>query len=68
MSQIQLKIEGMSCGHCVAAVESCLKAISGVENVTVDLDRGSAIVEGTAETQVLISAVEEEGYEARVAD
>lgn len=68
MSQVQLKIDGMSCGHCVAGVERSLKAISGVESVTVDLDSGSAIVEGTADTQALISAVEQEGYEARVAD
>lgn len=68
MSQVQLKIDGMSCGHCVAAVENSLKAISGVENVTVDLDSGSAIVEGTADIQILLSAIEQEGYEARVAD
>ena len=68
MSQVQLKIDGMSCGHCVAAVESSLSAIAGVESVTVDLDSGSAIVEGTADIQALISAAEQEGYEARVAD
>jgi len=68
MSQVQLKIDGMSCGHCVAAVENSLKAVSGVESVTVDLDSGSAIVEGDADIQVLISVVEKEGYEVRVAD
>jgi copper chaperone len=68
MSKVQLKIDGMSCGHCVAAVENSLKAISGVKSVMVDLDSGSAIVEGTVDIQVLISAVEQEGYEARVVD
>jgi len=68
MSKVELKIDGMSCGHCVAAVENSLKAISGVKSVMVDLDSGSAIVEGAVDIQVLISAVEQEGYEARVVD
>lgn len=39
MEQAKLKIEGMSCGHCVASVASALKSIDGVsvENVTVGL-------------------------------
>ncbi len=32
-----LQIEGMSCGKCVARVDTALRAISGVSEVTVNL-------------------------------
>jgi copper ion binding protein len=32
-----LKVEGMTCGHCVAAVEKAVGAVPGVESVDVDL-------------------------------
>ena len=65
---IRLQIEGMSCGHCVSAVQEALAEVSGVERVTsVDLEAGEAAVEGRADTQALIAAVEEAGYTARAA-
>ncbi|MES1934783.1 CopZ family metallochaperone [Salinisphaera hydrothermalis] len=64
----KLKIEGMSCQHCVKAVDTALSDVPGVDRVVaVRLDEGEAEVEGTADTKALIAAVEEEGYEARVA-
>ena len=35
-------VTGMTCGHCVNAVSSELKAIDGVADVAVDLDAGGA--------------------------
>ncbi|KEZ76036.1 CopZ family metallochaperone [Salinisphaera hydrothermalis] len=64
----KLKIEGMSCQHCVKAVDTALADVPGVDRVVaVRLDEGEAEVEGSADTNALIAAVEEEGYEARVA-
>ncbi len=64
----ELKIEGMTCGHCANAVRQALAAVPGVEQVTeVDVKRGIAVVQGKAETAALIAAVEEEGYSAREA-
>lgn len=61
----QLKIEGMSCQHCVAAVNEALAEVNGVERVVdVDLDSGIAKIEGDADIQALLAAVREEGYEA----
>ena len=37
-----IKVNGMSCGHCLGAVTEALKAIDGLENVVVDLDKGEA--------------------------
>ena len=60
----ELKITGMSCGHCQTAVESALKGVAGVEEVRVDLGSGTAEVRGSADVSALVAAVEEEGYSA----
>jgi copper chaperone len=64
---IRLKVEGMTCQHCVKAVREALSAVPGVERVAeVDLDGGEALVEGRPENDALVAALKDEGYEARV--
>lgn len=63
-----LKIDGMSCGHCVTAVEKALKSVGGVEAVSVSLEEGSAKVQGNADRAAMITAVAEEGYTATLQD
>lgn len=63
MDRIKLTIDGMTCGHCVSAVDKALKTIDGVtvENVAV----GSATVsfDPTAVSEARIAeVVEDEGY------
>jgi len=65
MNTIHLSIEGMTCGHCTAAVEKALRVIDGVEQVEVSLESGEAVVKGSADLDTLIRAIVEEGYEAR---
>lgn len=62
-----LKVEGMSCMHCVGAVTKALKAVEGVSNVNVDLASKTATVEvsGTVTDDMLCAAVEEAGYTAQ---
>ena len=64
----ELKIEGMSCNHCVNAVKSALTAIDGVASVDVTLDPGHATVEHDpgVQTLTIVNAIEEEGYGAQV--
>lgn len=38
----QVKVKGMSCGHCVASVTKALEALDGTKNVNVTLDTGIA--------------------------
>jgi copper chaperone CopZ len=66
MSQtIELKITGMTCGHCVGHVKNALQNVEGVTEARVDLATGRAIVTGQElNTRQLVEAVEEEGYEA----
>ena len=62
---IKLKVDGMSCDHCVRAVKSALAGVKGVDTVVeVSLERGEAIVEGNPEVSALVAAVTEEGYSA----
>ena len=63
---IKLKVEGMTCNHCVMAVKKALLKVPGVEKAEVLLDKGEALVEGQADPKALIRAVEEEGYRAEV--
>ena len=60
-----LKIEGMSCGKCVEFVSKALQGVAGVQSAQVDLEKGQAEIEGSAEVAALIAAVEDEGYGAR---
>lgn len=62
--QTQLKIEGMSCNHCVLAVREALESVPGVESAAVDLAAGTAVVEhgDPIDSGLLAKAVEEEGY------
>jgi copper chaperone len=67
MAKATLKVSGMTCGHCVAAVRTALEGQDGVTRADVDLQGGRASVEYD-ETLVtpreLASVVAEEGYEA----
>lgn len=65
MSRTTLKIDGMSCMHCVAAVKQALQGVDGVtvENVAV----GSATVSydpAVVSPAKLAEAIEDAGYSA----
>lgn len=58
-------IEGMSCGHCVAAVEREVGALNGVGGVSVDLESGTARVSGSrVSDERVVQAVADAGYQA----
>ncbi|MHB9291838.1 putative copper chaperone [Hollandina sp. SP2] len=60
-----LKIEGMSCEHCVKHVKEALEAIDGVTSANVKLKEKSAVVEhgDAVGLETLKAAVVEAGYE-----
>jgi copper chaperone len=59
-----IKILGMSCEHCVAAVEEALSRVDGVTDVQVDLSSGLATFseEKPIDMEEVRKAVEEAGY------
>ena len=59
-------VEGMTCGHCRAAVLSEVGAVAGVAAVDVDLESGRMIVRGDElDDTAIAAAVVEAGYEVR---
>ena len=59
-----LTVEGMSCGGCEQNVVAALEAIEGVTDAEADRERGTATVEGEADTDTLVQAVVDAGYDA----
>ena len=59
----EFKVKGMMCAHCKANVEKGLSALPGVEKVTVDLAKGTALVEGSVPDQIIIDCIEDLGYQ-----
>ncbi|HEX7057698.1 MAG TPA: copper ion binding protein [Bacilli bacterium] len=64
MQTVTLKVEGMSCGHCVKAVEGAVskagakgKVDLAGKRVTVEFDEGKVQLEAIKE------AIEEQGYD-----
>ncbi len=64
-----LKIDGMTCGHCVARVQKALDSAPGVRIAKVDLESGTAEVGigGETDAATLIGVIEAAGYSARTA-
>lgn len=64
----KLKIEGMTCNHCVKSVTEALEKVPGVDKVVdVSLAQKQAVVSGHAQPAALVSAVAELGYDVQVA-
>ena len=59
-----MKIEGMMCGHCEAAVKKALEALDQVQEAVVSHEEGTAVVtlQGEVADEVLIKAVEDKDY------
>ncbi len=58
-------VQGMTCGHCVAAVEQEVGRIPGVTGVEVDLATGAVAIasEAPLDPAAVAAAVDEAGYE-----
>lgn len=61
-----LKVNGMTCMHCVGAVKKALEQVPGVETAEVSLEKAQAVVTGNADVQTMVVAIKEEGYSAEV--
>ena len=60
----QYNVSGMSCAACSARVEKAVSAVPGVTACSVSLLTNSMGVEGTADAQSIVAAVEAAGYGA----
>lgn len=69
MSTLSLSIDGMTCGHCVAAVKRALEAVPGVQ--VSDVAIGSARIQlpepaTEAQREAVLESVRDAGYEPEV--
>ncbi len=64
---VDLAIKGMSCGHCLKAVQSALAAVPGVTVKEVKIGHATVELEnGATRPEALVDAVDDAGYEATV--
>lgn len=65
MRNLTLQIAGMSCGHCLNAVNKALAGLAGVRIESVRIGRAElAYDEATVEPETIVAAIADAGYEA----
>jgi copper chaperone len=65
MAKTTLKVQGMTCNHCVMRVQKAIKALPGVSDAQVDLSKAEAVItydDSKVAPEKLSSAVVEAGY------
>jgi copper ion binding protein len=65
MATTSFKVQGMTCNHCVMRVAKALKAVPGVQDAKVDLQKAEAIVsydDAKVSPEKFSAAVAEAGY------
>jgi len=63
MDRITMKIDGMSCGHCVSSVDKALKKLDGVKVESVGIGTATVSYDPSAVSEQRIAeAVTDEGY------
>jgi copper chaperone len=68
MEKVTLNVEGMSCGHCVKAVEGSVGELQGVSAVKVNLQEGSVDIEFNASEvglDVIKETIDDQGYDVK---
>ena len=66
MERVTLEVQGMSCGHCVRAVDEALKSVAGVQVERVEIGSATVSYDPAKVTMgSLIDAVSDAGYEAK---
>lgn len=66
MEQVALTVKGMSCGHCVKAVEDSVGALKGVQKVEVQLNDGKVNVafdSGQVSLEEIKETIDDQGYD-----
>ena len=66
MENVTLHVSGMSCGHCVKAVEGSVGKLEGVDQVKVQLEAGQVTVSYDKEKVTLDTikeTIDDQGYE-----
>lgn len=60
--QHTLNVQGMTCGHCEAAVTGAIKGVDPHAVVTIDRSSGRVDVQSESPRHALAAAIADEGY------
>ena len=60
---LKLKVAGMTCGGCASSVTRAVIAAAPGTKVSVDLKSGEVAIDGAANKQAVVSAIEDAGYD-----
>ncbi|AIM14983.1 MULTISPECIES: copper chaperone CopZ [Neobacillus] len=66
MEHVTLNVKGMSCNHCVKAIESSVGELDGVKNVSVNLEKGQVEIEFDSSVVTLSTikeTIDDQGYD-----
>ncbi|TSE19663.1 Copper chaperone CopZ [Tepidimonas alkaliphilus] len=64
MSTLQVfQVQGMSCQHCVKAIEHALRSLDAHAEVQIDLAQGRVEVRSSQPREALAQAIRAEGYD-----
>ncbi|HVL58869.1 MAG TPA: heavy-metal-associated domain-containing protein [Burkholderiaceae bacterium] len=59
---VELKVQGMTCGHCVRAVTAAVRQVDPDAQVDIDLASGRVSAQTSAQRDQLVAAIQQEGY------
>lgn len=68
MEKITLKVEGMSCNHCVNAIEGTVGKLDGVSSTKVNLSEGNVEVEfdsSKVSLDKIKDTIDDQGYDVK---
>ena len=60
--ELNLNVDGMTCGHCEQAVKNAVLEIDAEAAVQIDRIKGQVKIQTEAQTDSIVKAIEEEGY------
>lgn len=66
MEDTTINIDGMSCQHCVMRVKKAIEALSGIQNLTVEVGKASVIFDNSKiQKKDIENAIVKAGYKIR---
>jgi copper chaperone len=68
MEKITLKVDGMSCNHCVNAIEGSVGKLEGVSSIKVNLSEGNVAIEydsSKVSLDKIKDTIDDQGYDVK---
>jgi len=63
-SPLTFEFHGAKCGCGIVRAQKAVRALDGVDKVTVNLAKSAVYVEGEPDPQAVVDALQEEGFDA----